>query len=628
MGANTKESHHAVTSLHAVGGFLDGARLEFVDGLNCLIGGRGAGKTTALEFLRFGLGLMPDPRAFPQRHRALDALVKANLSTGRVAVEVRTKNAMRYTASREAGGEVQVRNESGVPVPVSLDSELFSADVFSQNEIEEIAVDPRAQLVLLDRFVEPEMAAVQKELEQLSRDLALNAEGLLKLDEELDQLRGAASEVTLLEEKLKGAGATVGPDADKATAAHAAANDRLLEAKLPDHLLGDVQKVVRDFAAAAATYRASADAHLAGANRSGANRDVVEALESATNSFAQAIATHLASVGNAARAAETIITAQRVLLNERHAVQDAEYTALNSRLAEEGDRASERKTLQQNLIAALSAARDQQAKEKLRSDLLAKRSDLLNRTSEFRDQRFKLRKAVASRLTERFESIRVTVQQSADPVTFKALVAETLKGSGVKNVKTADKLAEVFLPQELSRAAEGRDHLLIAKRTAFDDERARKIIDALRSDGVRYEIETVDMDDVPLIELLDGGAFKASPHLSTGQRCTTILPILLVQSERPLIVDQPEDNLDNAFIYDTVVKALEAVRGTRQVIFVTHNPNIPVLGEADRVFVFESDGSHAQLRRFGTVDDCKRDIETILEGGREAFLKRKARYGH
>src|SRR5688572_32414058 len=46
-------------------------------------------------------------------------------------------------------------------------------------------------------------------------------------------------------------------------------------------------------------------------------------------------------------------------------------------------------------------------------------------------------------------------------------------------------------------------------------------------------------------------------QLSTGQRCTTILPILLTQSERPLLIDQPEDNLDNAFVYDTIVKALQ-----------------------------------------------------------------------
>ena len=82
---NQKQSaHHVVLSLNVTGGFLAGAQLEFADGLNCLIGGRGTGKTTALEFLRFGLGLMPDPKANPQRHRAIDALVKANLGNGQL----------------------------------------------------------------------------------------------------------------------------------------------------------------------------------------------------------------------------------------------------------------------------------------------------------------------------------------------------------------------------------------------------------------------------------------------------------------------------------------------------------------------------------------------------------------
>src|SRR6185436_15844988 len=106
-------------------------QLEFVDGLNCLIGGRGAGKTTALEFLRFGLGLMPDPRLSPQRHRALEALVKANLGTGRIKIDLRTKTDMLYTAGRGASETVQVVSDQGVAVPVSLDRDLiFSADVF------------------------------------------------------------------------------------------------------------------------------------------------------------------------------------------------------------------------------------------------------------------------------------------------------------------------------------------------------------------------------------------------------------------------------------------------------------------------------------------------------------------
>jgi ABC-type bacteriocin/lantibiotic exporter with double-glycine peptidase domain len=166
------------------------------------------------------------------------------------------------------------------------------------------------------------------------------------------------------------------------------------------------------------------------------------------------------------------------------------------------------------------------------------------------------------------------------------------------------------------------------RRSGFDEDRSRKILDALRNGGAHYGIEAAALDDQPCIELLDGDTFKESTHLSTGQRCTTILPILLTQSERPLLIDQPEDNLDNAFVYDTIVKALQTTKGNRQVIFVTHNPNIPVLGEAERVFVFSSDGRQSTLRQVGTVDECREQIENILEGGREAFLLRKARYGH
>jgi ABC-type bacteriocin/lantibiotic exporter with double-glycine peptidase domain len=74
----------------------------------------------------------------------------------------------------------------------------------------------------------------------------------------------------------------------------------------------------------------------------------------------------------------------------------------------------------------------------------------------------------------------------------------------------------------------------------------------------------------------------------------------------PHLFDQAEDNLDNAFVYDTIVRALQTIKGSRQVIFVTHNPNMPVLGEAERVFVFSSDGQHSTLKQVGTVDECVR----------------------
>jgi DNA repair ATPase RecN len=179
--SRNQSPHHVLLSLGVTGGFLAGAQLEFADGLNCLIGGRGAGKTTALEFLRFGLGLMPDQKAYPQRHRAIDTLVKANLGNGRLRIEIRTKTDMRYTAGRSSHDTVQVLNEMGTAVPISLDrDQIFGADVFSQNEIEEIASSPAAQLELLDRFQEHETVTIDRELEQLQRQLDQSSTALTR----------------------------------------------------------------------------------------------------------------------------------------------------------------------------------------------------------------------------------------------------------------------------------------------------------------------------------------------------------------------------------------------------------------------------------------------------------------
>jgi len=134
--------------------------------------------------------------------------------------------------------------------------------------------------------------------------------------------------------------------------------------------------------------------------------------------------------------------------------------------------------------------------------------------------------------------------------------------------------------------------------------------------------------DEPRIQLRDGENYKDSLTLSTGQKCTAILPILLMDSENPLLVDQPEDNLDNRFIFETVVGSIRRIKRCRQLLFVTHNPNIPVLADAERVFVLDSNGSAATKANEGSVDQCKPDIITLLEGGEEAFKRRKERYAY
>lgn len=623
-------AHHAIVRLKVSGGFLADAELTFADGLNCLIGGRGTGKTTALELLRFGLGLMPDPKTHPQRHRTIDTLVKSNLGGGRLSVEVRTKTAMRYTAERSATEAVQVLNEAGTAVPVSLDRDLiFGADVFSQNEVEEIASNPASQLLLLDRFVETETATIARELETLRRQLEQTGADLSRLDRELDDLAATASEVPVLEERLKGLAQAGGPDAALLTKAHAARALRVREASVIDQLLADVGKASAEAKTIAGNFAASAEARLDHELRGGVNAELIAKIEEQAQTFGRVLIAQAEAIAAAAKTAAAQLEKLKAPLAEKHALQEAEYRKVISKSEEAGGKATERTALQTNLSAAINAAREKEAKEKNRTALATQRRALLTRVSELRDQRFAARKKVAEQLTQRFGgTIRVSVLQSADLQHYKNLIADALKGSGMKHGLAAERLTQSLSPAELARAVAAKDHATIAEKAGQDEERAKKILETLRSSGAIYAIDSVELDDLPRIELRDGESYKDSPNLSTGQRCTTILPILLVQSERPLLIDQPEDNLDNAFIYEAIVKALRAAKGTRQIIFVTHNPNIPVLGEAERIFVLHSDGKRGTVRRAGTVDECKVDIETILEGGREAFLRRKERYGH
>jgi hypothetical protein len=99
-------------------------------------------------------------------------------------------------------------------------------------------------------------------------------------------------------------------------------------------------------------------------------------------------------------------------------------------------------------------------------------------------------------------------------------------------------------------------------------------------------------------------------------------------ADHPAALDQPEDHLDNAFVVGTLVKAIRARGGSAQTIIATHNPNIPVLGNADFVAHLESDGDRCFVQVTGALDDVAvvNSITNIMEGGREAFQRRAAFY--
>jgi ABC-type cobalamin/Fe3+-siderophores transport system ATPase subunit len=114
---------------------------------------------------------------------------------------------------------------------------------------------------------------------------------------------------------------------------------------------------------------------------------------------------------------------------------------------------------------------------------------------------------------------------------------------------------------------------------------------------------------------------------SAGQKAAAILAFLLSYGDQPLIIDQPEDDLDNALIYDLIVSQIQENKNRRQLIIATHNPNIVVNGGAELVAALKFSGGQVQYEAQGSLDETKvrNAVCDIMEGGEEAFNKRYKR---
>ncbi len=624
------QSHHRILSLSVTGGFLDGTRLEFSDGLNCIIGGRGTGKTTALEFIRYILGMMPDAADGRPRSRAIEGHVRGNLGSGTIHLEVETRHGTRYRAERPWGDDVQVLDADGEPIPVTLDRDLvFKADIYSQNEIEEIATNPRFQLSLIDKFAEEAIREASADIQKAKRAIEQSALELRNLDHRIREIEDVVPDIEVVGKRLQEMQVVEGEDADLINTAHAHKALRTRETEM----IADLRIAVTS---AGAGFRRFIDSvaencvHAIGEGvREGPNEALFEELETAASEFVESFRAALPEIQSRCTALTSRLDDVAARLAADHARQEQHYRDVIARSAEEKQRASERAKLQQRHLTLTKARHEMDGLVRKRKKLETTHRQMNAKLSELRDRRFQLRKQVAECLSRSLApTIKVVVTQAGDRSDYEALLKEMLKGCGLQYNRIAARIVENLSPEELSRIVRKGDAVRLAEDGNIAADQAARIVGHLQESDQIGRLETIDLEDEPLISLKDGADYKNSADLSTGQRCTVVLPILLLESERPLLIDQPEDNLDNAFVYDTIVRSLRNAKGGRQLIFVTHNPNIPVLGEADRVFVFASDGRQGTVTHRGTVEDVKEQIEHLLEGGKEAFVLRMQKYGH
>lgn len=616
--------------VHIDGGFLDGQQIHFNPNLNCIIGGRGTGKSTMFEAVRCLSG-----------ESSTSPLVDSEIWPTEMKLFWRDQAGQVHTLSRPLDGTL-----SNVDDPINGPI-AFPIESYGQGETAQISKqaqdNPVALLSYLDRFVditEPsieeneardELLKLQTEIEKAANNVELIPQyerALATIQQQLAALEQAkAKEVIELQRKLA---------AEREIRAQISAKMVQIEEGL-DSL--SPKTIVEEIVALGdpATFAVGADefGKIVASARS-FEAEVVAARNQAKGSFQKL-----------QKAAGIQLTSWKIKETEALKTIDTKRKAL------------EAQNIRLDMPYIQKLAKDE-AKYKadlatLRTwkpylqELHRKRSATSKRRWNARERIATMREAYAKTATETLKPalsdlvVSLKFLRSAHSPDAEQQIIQTMGWRTIQVPRAAMLIQRLTLPGLLN-AIDKRDVSPIMSVTmegakVFDKPDAERIIERLREPAIRFALERCEVLDLPRLTVTKAVAgpdmkkqyvSRDFSKLSLGQQQSVLLALMLSsKSNAPLIIDQPEDNLDSEFIYHSLVPVLRLAKERRQIIIVTHNANIAVLGDAEQIIVLKSTSEKGMIVSRGSIDDptTREAACNILEGAKEAFQRRAKIYG-
>ena len=610
-------------------GFLDGVKFHFNPNLNVLVGGRGAGKSTVIESLRYVLGLEP----VGEDARASHAEIVQNV--------LRSGTKISLLVRSHRPGRPWYRIEGTVPnSPVVFAGELESADVLSvtpedifsgvelygQREIAELARNPEKRTRLLERFVDRDDSVYDRKRELLS-ELKRSRMRISEVRDELSQIAERLSEWEGLkemhgkyreagiEEHLKEQGLLVREERVLDTI-----TERLQPLRSCLETLQQELPIDRTFLSPKALEGLPGEEDLANADT------VLEQLSTDLERVSQTFDATLGMTDQGVKKARERFDARRT------AAQSAYEMKLRELQKSQVD-GEEFFRLHRRIEALRPLWSRQRDLECLEEDHRTHRGGLLEEWRELKDEEIETLERAAKHVTRKLKGrlrVQVEVDRHWDPIPrilegqVNESVSEALRALGPRSEHSLTALAEWCRQVHTSESA----------FSWLPDG-----LGAQRVDELLMHIDELEPPYVTRIELNTAFAgeserWQAVEQLSAGQKATAVLLLLLLDSTTPLIIDQPEDDLDNRFMTREVVPRLREAKRRRQFLFATHNANIPVLGDAEHILGLsargeaDAGGATVSPEHMGSIDvrPVRELVGDMLEGGERAFELRRRKY--
>ncbi|MEU4396836.1 TrlF family AAA-like ATPase [Kribbella sp. NPDC023855] len=614
----------------------DGATEDYRFGpwLNCLIGGRGVGKSTLVELLRLALG-----RSHELAGSVAEDLKRFHPSAGRAERwwNEKTRIIVEYTKDGRLLRVTWSGDEPDKSVLELLEGGAWHEQagrvfdrvpirVFSQKQIYELATSPRSFLAILDDM--PSIRRSQWDIEYEELQLRFKGERnklrqLLAEAARSDRIRGQLEEVQGRLHRLAELQSTQQYEELTET------ETRIRHATTAE---GRAERIEQDLGIQASELRGLVTDVLQGADYA----DRATSFTSAADQLEQA-ATALAAARTAwqSEATSALWRARVEELNAWLADQSGAFQADGEQTQADRRREAE---LQAELREVEGSAKRRHAQVavigQLMKELTSKRSDLFRRRDEF-----------ARHLSSGSTHTRVNIHAQADVATIGAGLRALLNcPESFESAFGKDGIAASLLnhqpkdPRFPIEVGKFKAALIELVEEAADSE----IGQSLKVDARFYSrLAAADAFDLITDIMLwfpqdlvavqyrqtEGGNFTSVDQGSPGQKTAALLTVILQMGTDPLLLDQPEDDLENKLIKQLAVETLKHIKTRRQILVSTHNANIVVTSAAENILVLEHGEALPKIETEGTlqIPAVKANVCVILEGGEDAIKTRYRR---
>lgn len=650
-------------------------RLVFNDGFNALIGGRGSGKSAILEYLRFGLCRtdedleQDEQRQRTRRQRAAELISETLGDDGYVAVTLE-RNGARETWTRTGAAPERVAvSAPGVEetLTVTEAQRRFPARAFAQKELSTTMLNRELAVENITGIASAEAIEDRRRVDQSSEDArreitrtVIEAAAYWQAKLNLDQANHAVADIQRRQEALSAQLESGGVQADDVKII-AEAQAFVRAEKFLDEVDGRVEADKKALQTAReAVLRMSLD-RAPDVTRFPEIAPVLYAIDTAglaAREYIDAAIAALDQLAGQSGGARERFEASRVVFAEQYRAASERQAQHGAIIAESGrlaDRMKDALAAQSNAsqaeIERRSAPDALQAARATLADLVSQRRQIMKNSADkiaeksagallARLERDRAPSEAIQALRALFDGSRFRETEAHCEERVKALFADEPSAwddfCGELLDIYRDKLLAGGPTEPSAEAGERLRKALVGVGGTMTHQQLAKAYTNLSDQTLGSLLAAGPRDGIALTYISDGQRIPFQ-QASPGQQASALLRLLLRQSAGTLIVDQPEDDLDNRVLMQ-IVAEVGASRSHRQLIFATHNPNLVVNGDADKVVVMratvpEDRAGEGAARVTVEVDgaietpEVREAITAIMEGGLEAFDTRARRYG-